>query len=221
MFVFRWLRATVKAALSLLVLLPLMALLLSILLDRGPSGETRVSPHFFPLALWLYDEFAWTCALNSVIFALVVTAASLFLGVAVAWAGAAAVLGTEPAVPRCRFARRGLAGIPCPRPCRVTGRSWSVAVAAGNGGRSWSACEPRVVVGFTVMGHVGVDDAAGRSGGRFAGSAAVGGAAGAVLGRCGAACGRAQAGGMAAAALAAGSSRGSACGSLGVCRQLG
>jgi ABC-type Fe3+ transport system permease subunit len=88
MVLFRWLRAMAKGLLAFALAAPLVALVLSILFDRGPAGETRLSTHFFPVALWLYDDFAWTCARNSVIFALVVTAASLFLGVAVAWAGA-------------------------------------------------------------------------------------------------------------------------------------
>jgi ABC-type Fe3+ transport system permease subunit len=88
MVVFRWLRVITTVVLGFVLLAPLVALVLAILLDRGPSGETRVSPHFFPVALWLYDDFAWTCTRNSVIFALVVTAASLVVGVAVAWAGA-------------------------------------------------------------------------------------------------------------------------------------
>ena len=37
-------------------------LLVAILVDEGPSGEARASSHFFPLVLWLFDDFAWTCA---------------------------------------------------------------------------------------------------------------------------------------------------------------
>ena len=52
----------------------------AILVDEGPLGEARASSHFFPLVLWLFDDFAWTCARNSVIFALVVSVSSLVLG---------------------------------------------------------------------------------------------------------------------------------------------
>ena len=62
-------------------LAPAVALLVAILVDEGPSGEARASSHFFPLVLWLFDDFAWTCARNSVVFALLVSVASLLLGV--------------------------------------------------------------------------------------------------------------------------------------------
>ena len=57
------------------------ALVAAILVDEGPTGEPRASSHFFPVVLFLFDDFAWTCARNSVIFALVVAASSLVLGV--------------------------------------------------------------------------------------------------------------------------------------------
>ena len=60
---------------------PAVALVAAILVDEGPTGEPRASSHFFPVVLWLYDDFAWTCARNSVIFALVVSLGSLVLGV--------------------------------------------------------------------------------------------------------------------------------------------
>ncbi len=60
---------------------PAVALLVAMLVDEGPTGEARASAHFFPLVLWLFDDFAWTCARNSVVFALLVSVASLVVGV--------------------------------------------------------------------------------------------------------------------------------------------
>ncbi len=85
MLVSRWLRASARLVLGAVVAAPLFALPLSVLLDRGPAGETRVSPHFFPLVLWLFDDFAWTCARNSAIFALIVSVFSLVAGSALGW----------------------------------------------------------------------------------------------------------------------------------------
>ena len=64
MMVLRWLRSLARFALGISLLLPVIALPLSVWLDRGPAGEARISPHFFPLVLWLFDDFAWTCALQ-------------------------------------------------------------------------------------------------------------------------------------------------------------
>ncbi len=60
---------------------PLVALVAAILVDEGPTGEPRASSHFFPVVLFLFDDFAWTCARNSMIFALIVATSSLVLGV--------------------------------------------------------------------------------------------------------------------------------------------
>ena len=43
------------------------------------------SPHLFPIALWIFDDFAWTCARNSVIFAVVVSLSSLVGGAFLGW----------------------------------------------------------------------------------------------------------------------------------------
>jgi iron(III) transport system permease protein len=75
-------------AVQILRLVPWIALVLAAVLDRGPQGETRFSAHFLPVVLWVYDDFAWTCARNSVVFAGVVTLISLGMGVTAAWLGA-------------------------------------------------------------------------------------------------------------------------------------
>ncbi len=80
MRLFEWPRTLTRWLFSGLQLAPAVALIAAILLDEGPSGEPRVSAHFFPLVLWLFDDFAWTCVRNSAIFALVVSVASLVLG---------------------------------------------------------------------------------------------------------------------------------------------
>ena len=79
MFVFRGLRRLTRGCLGLLTVVPLVALVLGVFVERGPAGEARLS--FFPMALVALDPFVWTCARNSVIFAGVVTAASLIVGV--------------------------------------------------------------------------------------------------------------------------------------------
>ena len=68
-----------------LLLAPSLALPLSIFVDRGPTDEARISPHLFPIALWIFDDFAWTCARNSVIFAVVVSLSSLVGGAFLGW----------------------------------------------------------------------------------------------------------------------------------------
>jgi ABC-type Fe3+ transport system permease subunit len=85
MFLFRWLRFLATAVLALVLIAPIVALPLALLLDRGPGGETRAVPHLFPLALWLFDDFAWTCARNSVFFAIVVSCASFAIGGILGW----------------------------------------------------------------------------------------------------------------------------------------
>ena len=77
MLVVRWLRFLARVFLGRALLLPVVALPLAVLVDRGPAGETRISPHLFPLVLWLFDDFAWTCARNSIIFATIVSLLSV------------------------------------------------------------------------------------------------------------------------------------------------
>ena len=82
MFVFRWMRSVMRAFLGFLTVAPIVALLLAAFLDRGPAGEVRLS--FFPAALLTLNPFVWTCARNSVIFAVVVTSTALIAGVILA-----------------------------------------------------------------------------------------------------------------------------------------
>jgi iron(III) transport system permease protein len=65
------------------LLVPVVAILLAVLVDRGPSGTTRLS--LFPLALVALDPFASTCVRNSLIFATISSFAALILGVGVGW----------------------------------------------------------------------------------------------------------------------------------------
>ena len=94
MWLFRWLQTLARWLLYFVQFAPAVALLVAILVDEGPSGEARASPHFFALVLWLFDDFAWTCARNSVGFATLVSVASLVLGLGL----------------RCALARLGLWG---------------------------------------------------------------------------------------------------------------
>ena len=82
---FRWFRATARGVLGLIQLVPAVALVLAVWFDRGPKGDARLSPHLFPVVLWIFDDFAWTCARNSVVFALVVSLTSLVIGVGLSW----------------------------------------------------------------------------------------------------------------------------------------
>jgi ABC-type Fe3+ transport system permease subunit len=77
---FRWLPVTTRCLLVLVQAAPLVALFLAVVVDRGPEAEARLSSHLLPLVLWIFDDFAWTCARNSLVFALVVSLASLVLG---------------------------------------------------------------------------------------------------------------------------------------------
>jgi ABC-type Fe3+ transport system permease subunit len=83
MFVLRWMRSVTRGLLGSLTVVPVVALVLAVLLDRGPAGEVRGS--FFPTALMALDPFVWTCARNSLIFAAVVTATALVAGVGLGW----------------------------------------------------------------------------------------------------------------------------------------
>ena len=82
MRVFRWLARSVLGA---ILLAPAIALAAAIFVDRGPAGEPRLSTHLFPVALWIFDDFSWTCVRNSVIFAALVSVASLVGGVFLGW----------------------------------------------------------------------------------------------------------------------------------------
>src|SRR5262245_41839365 len=86
MWLFRWLRTVARWLLRFVQFVPAVALLVAVVVDEGPSGEARASPHFFAVALWLFDDFAWTCARNSVVFAALVSVGSLLLGVGLACA---------------------------------------------------------------------------------------------------------------------------------------
>ena len=69
MRVFRWLA---RGVLGAVLLAPAIALTAAIFVDRVPVGESRFSPHLFPVAVWIFDDFSWTCVRNSVIFAALV-----------------------------------------------------------------------------------------------------------------------------------------------------
>ena len=79
MLVFRGIKALARGSLGLVTVLPVATLVLGVFVDRGPGGEARLS--FFPMALLALDPFVWTCAQNSVIFAGLVTATALIVGV--------------------------------------------------------------------------------------------------------------------------------------------
>jgi ABC-type Fe3+ transport system permease subunit len=144
---FRWLRIMARWLLSALQLAPVFALVAAILVDEGPTGEARASSHYFPLVLWLFDDFAWTCARNSVIFALVVSISSLALGVGLrcaldrVWprgrpllgAAALAVVAVSPA-----FLALGLKGVFLDRASWPVRAEWSGAESAGASLESWS-----------------------------------------------------------------------------------
>jgi iron(III) transport system permease protein len=78
-----------------LATVPLAALVLAAVVDRGPRGALRLS--LFPLALTLLDDYVWECARNSIAVAALAAAVSLGLGL-----GLALILG------RWRFWGRGV-----------------------------------------------------------------------------------------------------------------
>jgi iron(III) transport system permease protein len=80
---YRWLRAFAKSFLRLILLMPVVALLLAMLVDHGPSGNARLS--LFPMALVALDPFVWTCFRNSLIFATLSSSSALILGVGLGW----------------------------------------------------------------------------------------------------------------------------------------
>ncbi len=83
MIAYRWLRAATRGVVGLLTILPVLALLLAVMLDRGAGGGLR-DPGF-PLALFASDPFAWTCVTNSLIFAASITGLSMMIGVGLGW----------------------------------------------------------------------------------------------------------------------------------------
>ncbi len=144
MFVLRWLRSLMRGFLGSLAVVPVVALMLAVLFDRGPAGEVRVS--LFPMALQAWDPFAWTCARNSLIFAVVVTAASLVAGVVLGWllarsrfwgrpvlrAAVASLLAASPVI--LALGLVGLRGMPQPWPWPVSDRG---SLDEGVGLESW------------------------------------------------------------------------------------
>jgi ABC-type Fe3+ transport system permease subunit len=79
----RGFRAILRAPSRLVLVAPLLALFLSVLMDRGSDGEGRLSR--FPLALLAVDPLVPTCARNSIVFAVALSLSSLGLGIALGW----------------------------------------------------------------------------------------------------------------------------------------
>ncbi len=75
--------AILRALLGSVLAAPLVALLVSVLIDRGSDGAVRLSR--FPLALLAVDPLVPTCVRNSVIFAVALSSSSLGLGIAMGW----------------------------------------------------------------------------------------------------------------------------------------
>ncbi len=132
MFVLRGMRSVTRGLLGFLTVVPVVALVLTVLLDRGPAGEVRGS--LFPMALLALDPFVWTCARNSVIFAVVVTATALVAGVGLGWlmarlrfwgrpaprASAASLLAASPVL--LALGLVGIWGAPHPWPWPISAR---------------------------------------------------------------------------------------------------
>jgi iron(III) transport system permease protein len=146
----RLMRMTARSVLGLLQLVPAVALILAVCFDRGPAGEPRFSPHAFPVVLWIFDDFAWTCARNSVLFALVISLASLLIGVGLGWllvrrrfwgrpvlhAAVLTVLAAPPAF--VALGMLGLIGPPHPWPWPVAARSTEGPGGPGASLESWA-----------------------------------------------------------------------------------
>ncbi len=75
--------AILRALLGSVLVAPLVALFVSVLIDRGSDGAVRLSR--FPLALLAVDPLVPTCVRNSVIFAVVLSLGSLGLGITLGW----------------------------------------------------------------------------------------------------------------------------------------
>lgn len=71
-----------KGITAALIAVPVVALALGGVVDRGARGEVAATP--FHLALAVFDPFLWVCARNSLAVALGVSAGSLVLGVPLA-----------------------------------------------------------------------------------------------------------------------------------------
>ena len=122
----RWSRAGARGILGALAIVPALALVLAVVFDRAGEGDVRFS--LLPMALAALDPFVWTCVRNSVIFAIVLTAASLLVGVGLGWvvarrrfwgrsvlgAGVAAMLAAAPVC--LALGLVGLWGTPQPWP---------------------------------------------------------------------------------------------------------
>jgi iron(III) transport system permease protein len=83
MFGRRGASAIARAIFCVTFIAPLVALLVTVLVDRGVDGHARLSR--FPLALFAVDSIARTSARNSVIFAAVLATSALGLGVVLGW----------------------------------------------------------------------------------------------------------------------------------------
>jgi iron(III) transport system permease protein len=141
---FRWLRAGARGILGILAILPALALLLAAAWDRTGAGAIRLS--MLAAALTVLDPFVWTCVGNSVVFAVVVTAASLGVGVGLGWAVgrrgfwglsvlSAGVAAWTTAAPVClALGLVGLWGTPQPWPWPIAGGD---SRAGGAGLESW------------------------------------------------------------------------------------
>jgi len=79
----RGFRAISRALLRFVLVAPLVALFLSVLVDRGSDGDVRLSR--FPLALLAVDPLVPTCARNSIVFAVALSLSSLGLGITMGW----------------------------------------------------------------------------------------------------------------------------------------
>src|SRR5262249_16201483 len=126
MFGIRWWRAGARGMLGVLATMPSLALVLAVVFDRADEGPVRFS--MLPMALSVLDPFVWTCVRNSVIFAVVLTTATLLVGVGLGWAvgrhrfwgrsvlgaGVAAMLAAAPAC--LALGLVGLWGTPQPWP---------------------------------------------------------------------------------------------------------
>ncbi|MEO6811525.1 MAG: hypothetical protein ABI353_20625, partial [Isosphaeraceae bacterium] len=77
-----WITALTKGVTAALIAVPVVALVLGSVVDRGARGEVGATP--FHLALAVFDPFIWGCAWNSLAVALSVTVGSLVLGVPLA-----------------------------------------------------------------------------------------------------------------------------------------
>lgn len=143
---FRWLGVATRCLLGVIQAAVLLGLLAAVVVDRGPEGESRLTAHLLPLVLWIFDDFAWTCARNSLVFAIVMSLFALALGVALrgevgrirslrgsGLAGAAvAILAASPA-----FMALGLTGLFGP----VSGWPWPLSTpdpaSGGTSLESW------------------------------------------------------------------------------------